>query len=164
MDGDRILILNVAMSLITFTLIARWYVVPYLRKLPRREALQPLLLLHTFRHIGMMFLAPGALTQSLPEAFSIPAAYGDLIAAVLAFAALAALRVGWVAAIPLVWIFNIEGTVDLIYALTQGALNKAAAGMGATFWIPAIVVPALLVTHYLIFVELLSTKNHDSGA
>jgi hypothetical protein len=159
MDSDRILILNLGMSLISFILIAKWYLMPWLSRLPREKALQPLLLLHTFRHIGMMFLASGALTRSLPEEFAIPAAYGDLLTAFLALVALVALRLGWAAALPLVWLFNIVGTLDLIYAVTQGALNKAAGGMGAAFWIPSILVPALLVTHFLVFVLLLKDKS-----
>ncbi len=156
MPSDQILIVNLALSTVAFFFIAKWYVMPRLRSMPREDALQPLLLLHTFRHIGLMFLASGALTHELPGPFAYPAAFGDLAASVLAFAALLALRLRWPVAVPLVWIFNIEGTIDLLYALTQGVLNRAAGGMGAAFWIPAILVPALLVTHYMVFVLLMA--------
>ena len=33
--------------------------------------------------------------------------------------------------LPLVWLFNVVGTVDLIYAVTRGTLEQAAPGMGA---------------------------------
>lgn len=162
--SDRILVLNLLLSLVAFTLIARWYVIPALAGVARERALQPFLLLHSFRHVGMMFLASGALKAQLPHAFAQPAAFGDLLASLLAFLSLLALRLGWRAAIPIVWVFNVEGTLDLLYAVTQGALNRAAGGMGATFWIPAVIVPALLVTHYLVFLLLLRpSPKHEKG-
>jgi hypothetical protein len=85
--------------------------------MPRADALMPLLLLHSFRHIGMAFLLPGVTATALDARFAIPAAYGDLLAAVLAFVAILALRQQWAAATPLVWLCNIVGTVDLLNAL-----------------------------------------------
>ena len=153
--SDRIVVLNLLLSVLAFSLIARWYVMPRLAGVARERALQPFLLLHSFRHIGLMFLAPGAVKAELPSVFAQPAAFGDLLASLLAFLALAALRLRWGGALALVWVFNVVGSLDLVYALTQGTLSHAAAGMGATFWIPAFVVPALLVTHTLVFRLLL---------
>jgi hypothetical protein len=167
MSSDQIVIINIVLSAVAFGLIAKWYVMPRLRAMPRSEALQPLLLLHTFRHIGLMFLASGALTHELPDPFAYPAAFGDLAASVLAFAALVALRFRWTLAMPLVWVFNIEGTLDLLYALFQGIRSQAASGMGAAFWIPAILVPALLVTHVMVFMLLVqpaAAAGHGSQA
>ena len=47
-----------------------------------------------------------------------------------------------------------EGTVDLIAAITLATLYGASAYMGPAYWIPAFWVPALLVTHYITFVVL----------
>jgi hypothetical protein len=54
-----------------------------------------------------------------------------------------------------VWIFNIEGTVDLMLATTLATVHEAHMQMGPAYWIPAFWVPALLVTHYITFVVLL---------
>jgi hypothetical protein len=59
----------------------------------------------------------------------------------------------------LVWVFNIEGTIDLVTAISLGVANDAASGMGATYWIPSVIVRALLVTHYIIFVLLLRAPS-----
>ncbi|MEE8225501.1 MAG: hypothetical protein V3R30_01675, partial [Kiloniellales bacterium] len=83
------------------------------------------------------------------------AAYGDLLAAVLALVALLALRLDWPIAVPLVWIFNIEGTLDLLNAVFQGLRYTPDGHLGATYFIPAVVVPALLVTHAIVFWLLL---------
>lgn len=155
MPLELIVPLCFALSLVAYIWIAKWYVMPALRALPRPAALVPLLLLHAFRFIGLAFLIPGVTAQPLDPRFANPAAYGDLLASLLAFAAIVALRRGWGVAIPLVWIFNVEGSLDLLYAVMQGVRFNAPGAMGATFFIPAVIVPALLVTHALIFMLLL---------
>ncbi len=145
--------LQVVLSLVVYSLIARWYVVPRLAALPLRDALTPLLLLHAFRYLGMVFLVPTVVGPALPAAFAVPAAYGDLLAALLALLAIAALRQAWPSAIPLVWLFNVEGTLDLVNAFYQGLRNNVQ--LGAAYYIPTVAVPALLVTHAMIFAMLI---------
>ncbi len=152
--------INLFLSTLSFMLIAQWYVIPALKRMTREEALQPLLLLHSFRHIGLMFLAIGAVKYELPTAFSVPAGLGDLTASLLAFLALVLIRLRWSFAMPVVWLFNIEGTLDLFNAVFRGVINDAWNGMGATFWIPSVIVPALLVTHYIVFLILLRPANN----
>ena len=83
---------SVALSFLAWGIITARYLWPALRYQPRTRALRPLLLLHSFRFIGLAFLVPGVVSPNLPSAFALPAAYGDLIAAVLAFFALAGLQ------------------------------------------------------------------------
>ena len=85
----------------------------------------------------------------------MPAAYGDLLASVLALLAAVALRFRLPAAIPLVWIFNVEGTLDATYAVSQGIRHVNAGQLGGVVLIPLVIVPALFVTHVLIFQLLL---------
>jgi hypothetical protein len=131
MDLNFSLPLSIILSLISFGLIGKWYLMPALSALSRNEALVPLLLFHSFRHIGMAFLILGVTSSVLDPRFAEPAAYGDLLAAVLAFIVIMALRSQWSVAIPLVWIFNIVGTLDLLNALFQGFRHAPADDMGA---------------------------------
>jgi hypothetical protein len=85
---------------------------------------------HSFRFVGLAFLVKGVVAPELPAAFAVPAAYGDLIAAVLALLALAALRSRF--GIPLVWIFNLWGSADLFYAFYQGNASRLVHGFGVT--------------------------------
>jgi hypothetical protein len=113
-----------------------------------------LLILHSFRFVGLSFLIPGVVAPDLSPAFAVPAAFGDLGAAILALLALWALpsRLG----ILLAWIFNIWGTADLLFAFYQGNQAGFTAGqLGAAFYIPTFLVPLLLVTHVLVFRVLL---------
>lgn len=160
---DRILTTNLVLSTVIFYVIARIYLLPKLSELKPQTVLIPILLLHSTRHLGLMFLAPGAVYPGMPAQFAYPAAVGDFIAAVLALVAITAvikqLRIARIT----VWLFNIEGSVDLIMAIILATVSGAPAYMGASYWIPALWVPALLVTHYITFVVLLTSwKGVDS--
>jgi len=48
-------------STLVFWIAARLYVFPKLASLPTRAVLQPILLLHALRHLGLMFLAAGGM-------------------------------------------------------------------------------------------------------
>jgi hypothetical protein len=163
MELNSLLPLSLVLSLVSFSLIGRWYVMPWLRSVPQVQALTPLLLLHSFRHLGMAFLLPGVTATALDVRFANPAAYGDLLATLLALLALLALRLRWTLAMPLVRIFNIVGSVDLLNALWQGSQHVSPGDFGAMYFIPAIVVPALLVTHYLIYRLLLFPSSTIVG-
>jgi hypothetical protein len=130
------------------------YLMPRLPGLAARSVVLPILLLHAMRHLGLMFLAPGAVYPGIPPASAYPAAIGDLVAAVLALVAIPAVVGGSRFARPLVRVFNVEGTLDLIAAIALATVHDAAPYMGPAYWIPAFWVPALLVTHYVIFVLL----------
>jgi hypothetical protein len=151
----NVLTVNLLFSTFVFWIAARLYVLPRLNELSPRSVLLPILLLHALRHLGLMFLAPGAIYAGMPSGFARPAAYGDLLAALLAVAAIPAVATSSRLAKPLVWIFNIEGTGDLINAITLANIHNAAPWMGPAYWIPAFWVPALLVTHYITFRVLL---------
>src|SRR6266849_3457319 len=120
MDIRLLFGLSVLMSFVASGLVANLYIWPRLRLLDRDNVLVPLVLPHTFRFIGLSFLVPGVVSPSLPSAFAAPAAYGDLVAAILAVVATLALsaRASW--ALPLVWVFNLWGAADLLHAFYQG--------------------------------------------
>jgi hypothetical protein len=150
----NILTVNLLCSTLVFAVAAWIYIVPRLPSLNPRTVLTPILLLHSFRHLGLMFLAPGGTFEGIPPRFAYPAAFGDLFAAVLAMGALVAVVADLRVARLLVWVFNVEGTMDLIVAITLATVHDAAPYMGPAYWIPAFWVPALLVTHYVTFVVL----------
>ena len=151
---DRILVLNLIANTAIFYVAARLYLLPLIPRLRPQLILVPILLLHSTRHLGMMFLTRGATYSGMPTQFAYPAGFGDLITAVLAFAAIPLLLRGSVLAKPLVWLFNVFGTVDLLAAITTATIYNAPVAMGPAYWIPAFWVPLLLVTHYVTFLLL----------
>jgi len=77
-----------------------------------------------------------------------------LLAAILALISIPAVAADHRSARLLVWVFNVEGSLDLANAIVLATIHGAAPYMGPAYWIPAFRVPALLVTHYFTFVIL----------
>jgi hypothetical protein len=146
--------ISIAFSFVAWSLVTKHFIWPELRDRSRIDALRPLLILHSFRFVGLSFLISGVVSPDLPAAFAYGAAYGDIVAAILALLSLAALRSSL--GIPLVWIFNVWGTVDLLDAFYQANAHGLVPGqLGAAYFIPTVVVPVLLITHGLMFRLLL---------
>lgn len=137
------------------------YIWPKLRHLQRADALRPLLILHSFRFIGLAFLVPGVVSPDLPSAFAHSAAYGDIVAAALAFLSLVLLPRG--AGVVSAWIFNLWGSADLFSAFYQAnAAGLIPGQLGAAYFIPTLVVPLLLITHGLVFRILLQHRSEPA--
>lgn len=154
---DPIFGIQVLMSFVVYILLARWYVAPRLAALPLHAALMPLVFPHAFRHVGLVFLQPQVVGPDLQREFAAPAAWGDLLAALLAVLALLALRGRWAGAVALVWLFNVVGTLDLVYAVFKGV--SLGVVLRAAYYIPTFAVPALFVTHAMIFAMLLRRRG-----
>ena len=161
MDVQPIFGLQFLLSLVVWGVIFGFLLSPWLAKKPRHEALMLLCLPHAFRHMGMVFLVPGVVYRPLPADFANPAAYGDLASGALALLAMIALRRRWSAGMALVWVFNVVGTADLANALQH---VDVAPGFGAAWYIPTVLVPLLLVTHFLIFKRLLASPRLAEAA
>ena len=151
---------SIAFSLTAWGMVAARYIWPELRLRQRAEALRPLLILHSFRFIGLAFLVPGVVSLGLPSAFAHSAAYGDIIAATLALLALILLPS--TSGVVIAWIFNVWGTADLFNAFYQANHAGLMAGqLGATYFVPTFIVPLLLITHGLGFRILLRHENES---
>jgi hypothetical protein len=151
---------SIAFSFIVWGIVTARYIWPEFRLRQRAEALRPLLILHSFRFIGLAFLVPGVVSPDLSSAFARSAAYGDIIAAILALLALLSLprRAGIVMA----WIFNLWGSADILNAFYQANHAGLLAGqLGAAYFLPTLVVPLLLITHGLAFRILLQHQNES---
>ena len=165
MDSKAIIGISVVLGFVAFGRVAQLFIWPRLREMRREDALQVLVAPHMFRYVGLSFLMPGVVTPTMPASFANPAAYGDLVATLLAIVATMALsaRSSW--ALAVVWLLNIEGTVDLLFAYYQGVIGVGLAPgvMGAAFYIPTVFVPLLLVTHFMMFRLLLRAEGFAGG-
>ena len=154
--------ISYTVAFVGFGLIARWYLWPAIKDRSPKIALTPLLLYATLRVNGLMFLMPGLVSRELPRAFAVPTAYGDLTAALLALLALWPLRTGNAFAVPLVWLFNIVGLLDLVYAnISSIKDNVDPTYLGVSYYLAALNVPAMLVVHVLIFAYLLRQRGES---
>lgn len=158
MQAQLVFFASVAFGFITWGIVAARYIWPALRHKRPEDALRPVLILHSFRFLGLAMLVPGVVSPDLPATFAQPAAFGDLVAAILALLSLLTLPRG--AGLVLAWIFNIWGSVDLLNAFYQGNASGLLAGqLGATYFIPTFFVPLLLITHGLAFRILLQPQS-----
>jgi hypothetical protein len=153
--------LSIAFGFIAWGIIAKRYIWPNLRHRQQAEALRPLLILHSFRFIGLAFLVPGVVSADLPPAFAHSAAYGDIVAATLALLSLATLPRG--AGVVMAWMFNLWGAADLLNAFYQANDAGLVPGqLGVTYFIPTLIVPLLLITHGLAFRILLQHQSESA--
>ena len=129
------------------------YIWPRLKLMDRVEAHRAIATLHSFRFFGLVFLLPGVVGPNLPAGFVVFAAYGDFATGLLAMLALPVVRrpsFFW----PLVIAFNVVGIVDLVVDYYHGTvldLPDLAGQLGATYAIPIIYVPVLMITHVAAF-------------
>ena len=142
------------------------YVWPWLKSMDRVAAQRAIASLHSFRFFGLVFILPGVVSPDLPASFAVFAAYGDFATGVLAMLALVTVRIR-----PLFWLFvvafNLVGTIDLIvdYAhAIQVDLPAHAEWLGATYAIPIIYVPLLMITHIVAFYFLLRPQPKAARA
>ena len=138
------LVLGYAASLLLFGT----YVLPWLKAMDRLEAQRAIATFHSFRFFGLVFVVPGVV-GNLPAGFASFAAYGDFATGLLALAALITIRIR-----PLFWLFvagfNLVGIADLLldyYHATRTGLPEMAGQLGATYAIPILYVPMLMITH-----------------
>jgi hypothetical protein len=158
MDPRLLFGLSTLLGFVAAGLLAACHVWPWLRALPRERALAILTVPHAFRFVGLSFLVQGVVAPTLPAGLAGPAAYGDLIAALLAMVAMVALHRRWSWAVPVVWLMNAWGTADLLLAYYHGLRLGLRPGMlGAAFFIPTALVPILLTAHALSFRLLLAS-------
>jgi hypothetical protein len=153
MSPEIIFQIQLVLGYVVWLLCFGAYLWPRLKAMDRVAAHRAIATLHSFRFFGLVFLLPGVIGPQLPAGFATSAAYGDFAAGVLAILALLA-----AGRRPLFWLFvvafNLAGTADLIvdyYHATQVNLPAVAGQLGATYAIPIIYVPVLLITHVAAF-------------
>ena len=165
MPAPIVLVIDFTFALIAYALVAHWYVLPALAERPLRSSLPPLLLIHLLRPISLWLLVPGVIVKrTIPIGFAQGTAFGDLLAAALALVAALLVRAESKLAIPAVWLFNIVGFVDVLRNCVTGLLLGSPPHMGAAVLIPAFGVPAIIVSHGLIFKILWDDRRRRAAS
>ncbi len=148
MSPETLFRIHLVLGYLAWLLCFGGYIWPRLRSMDHVEAQRAIATLHSFRFFGLVFILPGVV-GNLPAGFAAFAAYGDFATGLLAMMALLTVRMR-----PLFWVFvvafNVVGAVDLIvdyYHATQLDLPAHAGELGATYAIPIIYVPLLMITH-----------------
>jgi phosphoglycerol transferase MdoB-like AlkP superfamily enzyme len=151
MPPELIFLMHLVLGYVASLLCFGIYILPRLKSMERFEAQRVIATVHSFRFFGLVFILPGVVGPNLPAGFATFAAYGDFATGILAILALLTVRVR-----PLFWFFvvafNLVGTVDILtdyYHAVKLGLPAVAGQLGATYAIPIIYVPLLMITHFV---------------
>ncbi len=151
MSSETLFRIQLVLGYFAWLLCFAVYILPRLRSMDRVNAHRAIATLHSFRFFGLVFILPGVVGPNLPTGFAAFAAYGDLATGVLAMLALLTVGIR-----PLFWLFvvafNLVGAGDIIidyYNAIQTGVPAAAGQLAATYAIPIIYVPLLMITHFV---------------
>jgi hypothetical protein len=153
MSPQIIFQMHLVLGYVAWLLCFGVYLWPRLKSMDSFEAQRAIATLHSFRFFGLVFILPGVVGPNLPAGFAAFAAYVDFATGMLAILALLTVRIR-----PLFWLFvvafNLVGAADIIidyYHGSQVGLPALAGQLGATYAIPIIYVPVLMITHFAAF-------------
>ncbi len=162
MPPEAIFQLHLVLGYVAWMFCFLTYLWPRLKAMDRIEAQRAIATLHSFRFFGLVFLLPGVIGVHLPPGFAAFAAYGDFATGILAILALLTIRIR-----PLFWSFvvayNLMGAVDILVDYYHGVkfnLPALSGELGATYAIPIIYVPLLMITHVAAFYLLARSSAH----
>jgi hypothetical protein len=166
MSPENIFDIHLLLGYVAWLLAFSAYGWPRLKAMDGFEAHRAIATLHSFRFFGLVFLIPGVVGPNLPAGFARFAAYGDFAAGALALLALLTVRIR-----PLFWslvvAFNIVGAIDILVDYYHGVqlnLGAISGQLGATYVIPIIYVPLLMITHVTAFYLLLRHQRAAAPA
>jgi hypothetical protein len=152
MSPETLFRIHLVLGYLAWLLCFGAYIWPWLKVMDRVEAQRAIATLHSFRFFGLVFILPGV-TGNLPAGFATFAAYGDFATGLLAVLALVTVRIR-----SLFWLFvvafNLVGMADIImdyFHAIEFGVDVDPAELGATYAIPIIYVPLLVITHIAAF-------------
>src|SRR5262244_4623392 len=161
MSVETVFRIHLASGYVAWALCFGAYLLPWLRSMERVAAFRAIATLHSFRFFGLVFLVPGVIGPNLPAGFATFAAYGDFATGVLAMLALLTVRTR-----PLFWLFvvafNLVGAADILIDYYHGVaidLPALSGQLAATYWIPILYVPILMITHVAAFYLLVRAQT-----
>jgi hypothetical protein len=165
MRSFAVLAVQLTFSLVAFSLLARWYVGPRLRAGSREAALATLLWVHVFRYAPLALYATGQVDPRVPPDVAAAIGYGDLLSGALALLAVCALRARARVGIPLVWVFTVVGSGDLVYA-TYKAVGAELYRyyLGWNWYILTFYVPMLAVTQVMMIRQLVGLPSRTAAS
>ena len=158
--------LHLVLGYVPWLLFFGAYVWPRFKEMDQVEAQRAVATLHSFRFFGLVFVIPGVVGPNLPADFATFAAYGDFATGILAILALLTVRTRPLFSLFVV-AFNLVGAADILidyYHGNQVGLPALAGELGATYAIPIIYVPALMITHIVAFYLLVRPQPKVASA
>jgi hypothetical protein len=142
-------------SLFVYGAIARWYVVPWLQRRHRADALIALLWVHVFRYVALQVFSAQHDGFPISDRGAMDIVAGDVAGAIIAFVAIVLLRNRLRAGVVLAWLLVAETVYDTVDNIRGGIhehLMGAASGvtwMILVYFVPMVVVSLVLTAWQL---------------
>jgi hypothetical protein len=152
-------------SLVVFTLIAIWYISPWLKQVSSSKAIVALLWIHVPRYVTLIMYSAQRDGYTISAVAAREAVIGDVAGALIALAAIAAFRWKPRWGISIAWLLVIETIADVIVGFIRKAhepLWGKASGVNwlvLDFYIPLILVTLPLLTWKLFTVSRKQSPN-----
>ena len=139
--------LALALSFAAMVAAAAWYVAPWLKVTDWATGLTALLWVHAFRYVALQIFSAQHFGFAVSEAGRNQIAYGDVLAALLAFSAIVALRYRNRLTVPILWLFVVVAALDLSNSTVVGMREQLFQSAAAVTWlILTFYVPLLWVS------------------
>jgi hypothetical protein len=152
-------------SLALFITMARWYVVPWLGKRDRADALIALLWIHVFRYVALQVFAAQREGFPISSSGALEIVIGDVGGAIIAFSAIMLLRQRIAAGAVLCWLLVAETTIDTFLNIRGGIEEQLmGAASGVTWMILVFFVPAVVVSVGLLAWQLVARRTEAISA
>jgi hypothetical protein len=147
-------------TLVIFITLARWYVVPWLAKRERADALIALLWIHVFRYVALQVFVAQRDGFPISDHGAWEIVIGDVGGAIIAFTAIVLLRQRAFAGIVLCWLLVAETATDTFLNIRGGVEEHLmGAASGVTWMILVFFVPAVIVSVGLLAWQLVSRRH-----
>ena len=152
-------------TLFVLVMVARWYVMPWLNRRTRGEALIALLWVHVFRYVALQVFSAQQTGFPISDGGAMEIVVGDVAGAAIAFITIALLRHRVRLAIPLAWLLVAETVYDTVSNIRGGVQEHLmGAANGVTWMILVFFVPMVVVSGVLMAWQLYARRGEQLDA
>ena len=162
MNPALLFVLQFLWFLTAWAVLAAVFLAPRLRNYAADDALAMCISPQLFRILGVGLLVPN-LAPGMPRSFAVPTALGDSLTALLALISVVGLHRRWPPARKVAWACNLVGVVDLAIALPHAAMIGAAQFLAAQWYVPALGLPLMIVSHVMAFRILMALRGANGA-
>jgi hypothetical protein len=147
-------------SIVVCGIVSTWYVVPWLRRLGRADAIIALLWVHVLRYVSLFTFSAQHDGYPVSDASVLAVTLGDVAGATIALAAIGALRSRARLGLLLSWLLTVETIAGVINSFYRKILELMAGSAGGVMWlILAFFVPLVMVSLTLLIWQLRSRRG-----
>ena len=163
MSPSIVFVLQVVWFTVAWGVLVRLVIWPWSQGLAPNQSVAVWVAPQMFRVLGLGLLVPN-LSPGMPPEFAIATAAGDALTAVLAVAAFVALQRDRRSGYALAWACTVVGSADGIHAVVQAARLGVADHLAAQWYVPALGVPLMGISHVACLVALLRSRSEGHTA